>query len=221
MRERIQPHTQPPLAPRRPRHRLTRTLLAALLALGLSTVLSAAPALAAAAKPSTPATQHPGYLDFGELGFDANAENLRVEVSLQDAVLAFVTETLRPTDAELAEALSKIRSIRFQLYRLTPQQAAAAGERSRSLADRLERRGWQRVVRIQEDGTQSYLHLKMEGNRILGLTVMFLNHGEEGDGFGFINIAGEIDPAQLGRIGQRFDIEVLEEAQRKLNPEAQ
>ncbi len=155
-----------------------------------------------------------GYLDFQELGLEATSENIKIEINLQDAVLAFVTEALRPSDAELADALAKIRSIHFQLIQLDPSQREAAGQRARELADRLEGQGWQRIVRIQQDGILSYLHLLMQGNQIHGLTVMFLQ--KEDNQFGFINLAGEIDPAQLGRIGQRFDIDVLERAQHQL-----
>ncbi len=189
---------------------------AKLLAAGLLALcLAAAPSSAAEPPVNTP--DYPGYLDFKELGLNTANEEVKIEVNLQDAVLAFVTEAMRPSDPELADALAKIRSIHFQMVHIPAAQRADASQRARALADRLEDRGWQRIVRIQQDGVLSYLHLLMQGNQIYGLTVMFLQ--KEDDNFGLINLAGEIDPAQLGRIGQRFEIDVLEQAQRQLGTE--
>ena len=187
-----------------------------LLATGLVlTYLVVMPVLAAGKTADPPS--FPGYLDFEELGIDTTSEDIRIEVNLQGPVLAFVTEAMRSSEPELAEALAKIHSIHFQMIRLPEEQQAKASQRARSLADRLEGQGWQRIVRIQQDGVLSYLHLLMRGNQIHGLTVMFLQ--EQDNNFGFINMAGEIDPAQLGRIGQQFNIDVLESAQRQLESE--
>ncbi len=191
-------------------------VLAKLLATTLVLLFLAATQPLAAEKTVT-APNDPGYLDFAELGIDSTNEDIQIEVDLQGPVLAFVTEAMRPSEPELAEALAKIHSIHFQMIRLPEGQRAQAGQRARSLADRLEEQGWQRIVRIQQDGVLSYLHLLMRGNQIHGLTVMFLQ--EQDNKFGFINMAGEIDPAQLGRIGQQFNIDVLESAQRQLESE--
>ena len=192
-----------------------RHLLALILVLAVA-VLVPTPFVHAAEYKS--AAEHPGFLSFEQFGLTGEDDNLKVEVNLQDAVLAFFTEALRPSEPELAEALSKILSIRFQLFELTEEQEARAGNQARTLANQLEARGWQRVVRIQENDTQSYLHLKMDGNSILGLAVVFLKQGDDpgSTNFGLINLAGEVDPAQLGRIGQRFNIDVLEQAEENL-----
>jgi hypothetical protein len=44
-------------------------------------------------------------------------------------------------------------------------------------------------------------------DRIAGLVVMAVEPGDEA---AFVNIVGDIDPAQIGRLGRKFDIEPLD-----------
>ena len=51
------------------------------------------------------------------------------------------------------------------------------------------------------------VYLKLKGEAIIGLTVIA---GESNDEIILVNIAGDIDPAQIGRIGRRFNITPLD-----------
>ena len=52
----------------------------------------------------------------------------------------------------------------------------------------------------------------MAGTRILGLVVLFVDDEQ----FGFINLVGDIDPGQIGRIARRYNIEMLERFESEL-----
>jgi hypothetical protein len=155
----------------------------------------------------------PGYLDPARLDVYAREENVKVEVNFQGPLIQFVAEAARGTEPELADALSRLRSVVFRLYQVGPGEASGVRSRTASAASWLEKRGWQRVVKVRDEGVETYVYLKTEGNRIVGLTALFFNDEEQ---FGFINVAGEIDPEQIGRIGRRLDIDVLEEAHAEL-----
>lgn len=191
-----------------------------ILALALLLAFAAGSGRAEAAEPRAGAeatfTALPGYIDPAELAIYGDEDNLEVEVNLIGPLIRFVAEALRGTDGggELADALSRIESIRFQLFDLPSQEVDAVRKRTRSTATALERKGWQRAVRVSEDDLESYFFLKMSGQNMIGLVVLFLEQGEEK--FGFINIAGDIDPAQIGRIGRQYKIDVLEDFQGEL-----
>lgn len=184
----------------------------------LALVLLLAAALAPAARgqsgdPEKELRALPGFVDSGQLGVDLDPDKLTVEVTLQGPLIQFVAEAARGSDPELADALGKIRSFRFRLYQLGPGEVAGARRRAQQAASALLSRGWQQVVRIREEDNDSFLHLKMDGKRIVGLAVVFVDDDNQ---LGFINLAGEIDPAEIGRIGRRFDIQMLEDAQREI-----
>lgn len=145
----------------------------------------------------------PGFADPQKLGLKLDDEALSVEVNLQGPLIQFVAEAAKAADPELARALAKIRSVLFRLYRTEPaERPALAGALGRTAA-RLEALGWQRAVWVRKEATQTYLLLQTDGTRISGLVALFLDADQQ---LGFINIAGEVDPAQIGRIAQRFDI---------------
>ena len=80
-----------------------------------------------------------------------------------------------------------------------------------------EAAGWQRLVYVEDEGEKVRIYAKLEGQRMVGMTVMVVGDdegdetaGETSDGPGdavFINIAGDIDPAKLGRIASEVGVD--------------
>lgn len=155
----------------------------------------------------------PGYLDPDKLAPFGNPDQLTVEVNLQGPLIQFVAEATKGADPELSAAVAKIQSVLFRLYQLTPEDLTRLRRETAASASALEKTGWQRVVWMKSLDAVNYLYLKMAGNRIVGLTAIFIDKKNQ---LGIINLAGEIDPAQVGKIGQRFNIEALTGAEGSL-----
>jgi hypothetical protein len=74
-------------------------------------------------------------------------------------------------------------------------------------------------VYVEDDGEKVRIYAKLEETRMVGMTVMIVGVGDgdgdgeaegEGEGSGeavFINIAGDIDPAKLGRIANEMGVD--------------
>lgn len=188
-----------------------RLVFAALLVLGPV-------AFASPAEPATPDLRSlPGYLDPDKLAPFGNPDQLTVEVNLQGPLIQFVAEAAKGADPELSAAVAKVKSVLFRLYQLAPEDLTRLRKETSATASSLEQRGWQRVVWAKTGQSVNYLYLKMDGNRIVGLTALFIDQDNQ---LGIINLAGEIDPVQVGKIGQRFNIEALTGAQGSLPPKA-
>jgi len=151
----------------------------------------------------------PGFIDARELGITRPDEALVVGITVEGPMLAFLAEASRAADPELADALGRLKTVRARIYKLEPGDLPAARRQTEQAARKLEGKGWQRVVTLREEGAESYLYFKTDGSRILGLVALFVSADRQ---FGFINIAGEVDPVEIGRIARKFNIEVLEEA---------
>lgn len=187
----------------------TATALAVLLALAAS-----APGLAqsgnrgrAGAPPPAELHGAPGFVDFAELGVDPPGE-LSVRVNLYGAILRLVAEATRGEEPGFAELIEKLEGIFASVYEVPAGDRASVERRARETARRLEARGWQTVVELHDrSGDTSYLQVNTDGERILGLAVMFV----EPDGTaGFINVVGDITPEEVGRLGRTFNIDALE-----------
>ena len=77
-------------------------------------------------------------------------------------------------------------------------------ERSRQIAERLEERGWDAVVRLRDYGQYVDVYVKENTSHIEGLMMMTVD-ADIGE-IVLINIVGDIQPDELGRIGSKFDI---------------
>jgi hypothetical protein len=156
-------------------------------------------------------------VDFEGLGLVAEEGEESLRISLYGPILQLVAEATKGEEPGFSEVLAKLRAIRADLFQVP---AAARDElRSRTIetARRLERRGWQTVVEVRSGGGDlSFIQTRLDGDRISGLSVMFL----EPDGSaGFINIVGDVSPAELGRLGRTFDIEPLRNLEGELEDE--
>lgn len=166
--------------------------------------LAAFLALATVVAPATAYRDLPGYVDFGNLEELGGAEPT-VEVSLGTALLGFLAAAAREDEPELADALGRLRSIRLSVFQLDAAGLTAARERARALIRELEADAWEPAVSIRADEDTVHLYMKMDGASVAGMTVVTV--AADGEAV-FMNIVGEIDPAQLGRVASRFGVDL-------------
>ncbi len=175
--------------------------------------LIAAALLLAAARPQAARAQvdlreDPGYLDLTSIEDWFDTEPW-LEVNIKGALLSLITEASKAEeDPELTSILSKLKAIEVRGYPLKPAMFEDIDRRTSQLAKRLEGQGWETVVRVRENEERVNVYLKSDGKTIAGLVVMVLDPSDD-DGAIFVNIVGDIDPQQIGRIGQKFNIDPL------------
>lgn len=135
------------------------------------------------------------FFDFGRIPGVADEPN--VEVDLNAALLAFVTEAAKTSDANVADAISGLDNVRVRVYE-DLKDPAAVGAFVDDSSKRLERAGWQRTVYVADEDDKVRVYVKMKDRHVSGMTVMVTDEDEAV----FMNISGEIDPAQLGRLAR-------------------
>jgi hypothetical protein len=150
-------------------------------------------------------TGDPGYVDLGGLGLQR--EEASLEISLEGPLIRMVAEAMRTEDAGFAELLDKLRAIRVQTFELDGLDAEAILRRGEETVRQLESLGWSPVVRIREDDQRVYLYLRETGSTIAGVWVMA---ADLTDSITLVNIVGDFDPVELGRLGASLHIDPLE-----------
>jgi hypothetical protein len=118
-----------------------------------------------------------------------------VQIDLRTGVLSFVSAMAGATDPSLAEALAGLERVRVFVYSAVDDRDALASFVDTS-AQRLERSGYERTVVAEEGTSKVRVHTKAGATRLEGITLMVLEGEKEAV---FIDIAGDIDPAQLGK----------------------
>lgn len=177
----------------------------------LPAVLLAVAVLPAALAPTALAqdrlARDPGYLDlsFVDAWF---RQPPSVEVNVKGALLTLVAEASRYDDPELSDLLRKLKAIQVRTFALPPGQHRGIEQRTAELAQRLENQGWDAVVRVRDGDERVHMFVKTAGSTIAGMVVMVIDPQSRESVF--LNIVGDIDPEQIGRIGRQFDIGPLQ-----------
>lgn len=152
----------------------------------------------------------PGYVDLSDLGLPPGTE-ATVEVNLRGAVLRLIGAASRTEEPGFAEVVDKLQLIRVQVFPLKDLDPTKVQERIAALGSRVEQQGWEKVVRVKEQDEQAHVYLKLNGEQIAGLLVMAVDKSDQGgEEVVFVNIVGDIDPEQIGRIGQQLNISPLD-----------
>jgi hypothetical protein len=149
-----------------------------------------------------------GYFSFGEIpGVDAEPT---IEIDLNPTLLGWVTEAAKGADVEEAQALAGITNVRVHVYEDIGDDAGAMLKFVEDTSARLERDGWHLAVKVNEDGERVRIYMKplaaganAAPGSIAGLVVMVTDEGASNESV-FINVAGTIQPEQLGRVAGRI-----------------
>ena len=143
----------------------------------------------------------PGFVDFESFGeFDLDA--LRIEVNLGGSLLRMLSGALEDEDGEFAELLRRLSLVKVNVFEA--EGAVEARGKLRGVLRELRNSGWEAVVSIRDDENLHIL-LRSDGEKILGVLAAF----SDDESFGLVNIVGDFDPEQIGRLARQLDIEPL------------
>lgn len=118
-----------------------------------------------------------------------------VQIDLGPALLGFAAEAARQSDPGAADMIAGLRGISVRVYEELSDSAAVQSFVDRT-SQSLEQGGWERVVFVQDGDEKVRVHALVENEQMVGMTFMVLDSSDAV----FINIDGQIDPVQLGRV---------------------
>jgi uncharacterized protein DUF4252 len=139
-----------------------------------------------------------GYFEFGQIPGISGEPTVQIELGA--GLLAFVLAAATQADPAAADALKGIEGIRVRVYE-TIENEQAVLDFIDDTSGRLESAGWERAVFVQEGTDKVRIYAKLEQQKMTGLTLMVY----DGEAV-FINVAGALDPAQLGKLVGAFDV---------------
>jgi hypothetical protein len=157
----------------------------------------------------------PGYVPIEELGLFP-ADKLSVEINIDGPLLRMVAEATKREDPGFSAVLAGLKSIKVQVFPLKGVAVDVVKTRIGRSAHWLEERGWVSMLKVRDQGGETYIYLKQAGERIDGLTLLSFDPKDEAV---VINIVGRIDPAQIGRIGESLHVPQLKKLPATRKPE--
>jgi hypothetical protein len=183
-----------------PPKRMTRVL-------GILTAVILATGVAMAVDPETAKLR--GYVDGAPFLELAGEDGELVEVSLPRSILGMFCGTAEQEEPDVAGVACGLEWIGAVVVGIGEQSGSE--EQGRELIEQTEKRllgkGWERLVRVQEEDEILRVLMLPSGRSVLGLVVLIV----EEDEIIFANVAGNIDMAQLHELADTMDIPGLEE----------
>ena len=141
-----------------------------------------------------------GFADLDSLGI---ADTDRVlTLSIGPALLRFAARHV-DDDPETRELLQSLDGVRIRIYEIDGDASRVAARMSR-MSDRLENSGWERVLLVRQEREQAHMLVKLDGDRVSGMTVLVSDGDEEAI---VINLMGDIRPQQFGGVMAALEVE--------------
>jgi hypothetical protein len=142
----------------------------------------------------------PGYVDFGELMGEYGEP--KVMINLGGSILRFVGG-MTEDDPEASALLQQLKGVRINVYAIDGKPEAAV-QKITQVKNSLQGAQWEPIVQVNDEGEKAQIFIKLNGDTMEGLTVMAVDDEEAV----FINIIGQMDPAQLSQVMDNFDVDI-------------
>ena len=144
---------------------------------------------------------YPGYVDFGELTEIFGEPS--VQISVGEGLLNLVGAMSASEDPQAAELFRKLNGVRVNVFETT-EMVDGAVSFVQDTSSKLSDLGWESVVTVNSADEQVRIFMKLNGESIDGVTVMVVEETEAV----FINVIGDINPAELSKVMDNFDVDI-------------
>lgn len=151
---------------------------------------------------STSMESMPGYFDFGSL--DAIYGEPRVMINIGGPLMTLLTAAAAASEDPEAAALMKgLEGVRVNIYDTAGNTEPARAKMLDAKAA-LQAEHWQPIVQVKEEGEDVQMFTRLDGEVMQGMAIMVVNDEEAV----FLNILGNIDPAQVGKVMDQLNVGV-------------
>jgi Domain of unknown function (DUF4252) len=148
-------------------------------------------------------------LDIGRIDALAAKAAQAIEVSLDERLLRVAAKFLKnedPDEAKVKELVSGLKGVYVRVFEFDNPGEYSPGDLE-GLRSQLQAPGWTKVVgvRSRRDGQNVDVHIKYQGDNVLGLAILAAEPKE----LTVVNIVGPIDLEKLSQLEGQFGIPKL------------
>lgn len=151
----------------------------------------------------------PGQVDFGAFTPPASGGEF-VEINVPANLISLAAQFIQKQEPDVAQLINGLQQVHVNVIGLDDQNRPEVEKRVQKVRKDLEAKGWESVVTVQKDDQNVAVYIKTkEKEAIQGLAVVVVEGKKQAV---FVNIVGDIKPAQLAMLGDRLHIDPLKQA---------
>ena len=149
----------------------------------------------------------PGYADFGALISFYKGDDV-TEVFLDEHILKMMSKLSGENDPEMKKLLTGLKLVRVYSFEVPKESRLKLKNKIGEIDKKLLKEKWYRIIKIKEKNgyTNVYLKSSADENNVVGLAVVSLDSNGEAS---FINIVGNINLDNLGKLSDKFNIPMI------------
>jgi hypothetical protein len=123
-------------------------------------------------------------------------------LSIGPTLIRVARWALDEDDDEAARMLEGVDGVRIRIYEIDGD-ASRVAERVSGMSERLEEDDWQPVMLVQDEGEQTHMLMRSQGDRIQGLTLITSDEEEAV----VINLMGHLNPENWTEVMVALDVD--------------
>ena len=160
---------------------------------------------------NTDYSKYPGYVDFGNISKFMTGDRV-TEINLDANLLKMLSKMGGERDQDFKEVIGGLKLIRVNSFGLDAANENEVRSKVGAIDKELMNKNWKRIIMVKEKGeyTNVYVLPSSDYENFLGLCVTNIDQrGKRDKGSPeatFVNIVGNINMSQLGKLGDKFDI---------------
>ena len=159
-------------------------------------------------------SKYAGYVDFGNISKYMTGDNVK-EVNLDANLLNMLSKMGGEKDTSFKSVVSGLKLIRVNSFGVNAANENQIKDLIASVDKSLMSKNWQRIVKVKENGeyTNVYVLPSSDYENFLGLCVTSIDskkkNNKEAAEATFVNIVGNINMSQLGKLGDKFNFPAM------------
>lgn len=144
-------------------------------------------------------SSHVGFVDFDAIEHAMGSEP-SVEVNISPTLLTFMSSATEQEDPELAAALRNLERIQVRIFE---RNEDLSKQIAMDTVSNLLSSGWERTALVRDKSDAVHILMREQDSMVKGIAVVV-----EDDDLVLLNIVGDIQPAQLGKIAARVGVDL-------------
>lgn len=156
-------------------------------------------------------SKFPGYVDFGNISKFMGGDRV-TEIELNANMLKMLSKMGGERDTDFKDVMGGLKLIKVNSFGIDGRDEKEIREKVASVDKSLMAKNWQRIIKVKDgdEYTNVYVLPSSDYENFLGLCVTSIDQkgsiGNKGPEATFVNIVGNINMSQIGKIGDKFNI---------------